>query len=112
MTGYNLWSVITVTAVAYLVALPALAWTLSDLRRYPRHLWIGYGNRLRWERTASVSYLVLGVPVLLVALAWRSSLTRRELRALVRRIRSESTVAALPRPAGPSAPAEPVRHAA
>ena len=81
---------LAVVLAAYLVAYPAFAWTYSDLRLYPRHLWTGYGNPHPWRQAAVLTYVLGGLPVFVVALAWRTSTTRAELRSVARRSRSDS----------------------
>ncbi len=78
-----------VVLAAYLVAYPAFAWTYLDLRRYPRRLWTGYGNPHRWRQATDLAYLAGGLPVFAVAVAWRTSTTRAELRSVARRSRGD-----------------------
>jgi hypothetical protein len=75
--GTVIWIVVV---AAYLVAYPAFAWTLYDLRRFPRQLWSGFGSPHPWRRATVITYVLGGLPVCLTALAWRSSRTRAELR--------------------------------
>ncbi len=81
---------VAVILAAYLVAYPAFAWTYSDLRRYPRHLWTGYGNPHPWRQSTVIAYLAGGLPVFVVALAWRTSTTRSELRSVAHRARDRA----------------------
>jgi hypothetical protein len=62
--------------IGYLVAVPVLVWHRRDLRSFHRPLWAGYGSRRARLRGAVVCYLALGWPELLMALGWRTSLTR------------------------------------
>jgi hypothetical protein len=73
--------------LAYLVAYPVFALTYAELRRYPRHMWSGYGNPYTWRQATIVSYACFGLPVLVVTLVWRTSTTRAELRGLADRTR-------------------------
>jgi hypothetical protein len=65
--------------VGYLVAAPAFIWHRRDLRSFHRPVWAGYGRRKARLRGAVVCYLALGWPELLMALGWRTSLTRSAL---------------------------------
>ena len=71
--------VAAIVFAGYLVGLPVLGWWLYDLRRFHRPLWVGVGNRRVWQTAAIVAYLCAGWPVLVLALGWRTSVTRREL---------------------------------
>jgi hypothetical protein len=62
--------------LGYLVAVPVLVWHRRDLMSFRRPLWAGYGSRRARLRGAVVCYLALGWPELLMALGWRTSLTR------------------------------------
>ena len=53
-----------------------LVWHRRDLKGFRRPLWAGYGSRRARLRGAVVCYLALGWPELLMALGWRTSLTR------------------------------------
>jgi hypothetical protein len=70
---------------AYVIAYPAFAWTFYELRKYPRHLWTGYGNPHPWRQATVIAYLGAGLPVFIVALAWCTSAVRREMRAVAHR---------------------------
>jgi hypothetical protein len=69
----------------YVVAYPFFALTYSDLRRYPRQLWSGYGSPHPWRNATVITYLVGGLPVLVTAWVWRTSRTRAELREAAHR---------------------------
>lgn len=71
--------------LVYLVAYPAFAITYAELHRYPRHMWTGIGSPYPWRRAVVVSYALLGLPVFAVVLVWRTSGTRREMRAIADR---------------------------
>lgn len=71
--------------LAYLVAYPAFAITYAELHRYPRHMWTGIGNPYPWRRAIVVSYALLGLPVFVTVLVWRTSGSRRELRVIADR---------------------------
>ncbi len=64
----------------YLVALPIFAWAMGDLRRFHRHEWSGYGRPTPWRTALIVSYALAGWPVIVVALTWRMSFTRRAMK--------------------------------
>jgi hypothetical protein len=74
-----------VLAVAYAVAYPAFAWTYYDLRRYPRQLWTGFGRPHPWRQATVVSYVAGGLPVVVVAVVWRTSAARRGMRDVAHR---------------------------
>jgi hypothetical protein len=57
--------------------LPVVGWGLSDVKRFRRYEWFGYGRRGPWRSAFVVSYALGGWPVFLVALTWRTSLARR-----------------------------------
>jgi hypothetical protein len=74
------WMLIVIVVLAgYVIAYPVLVWMLHDLRRFHPHLWTGYGNPHPWRVVLVAGYAVAGWPALVVAWAWRSSQTRREL---------------------------------
>ena len=73
-------TVIVVAIAGYVVAYPALVWTLHDLRRYPRQLWTGFGRPHPRGQATVIVYLAGGLPVFIVALAWRASNVRQEMR--------------------------------
>ncbi|MGZ4691739.1 MAG: hypothetical protein ACXVKA_08265 [Acidimicrobiia bacterium] len=77
---------VVVVLAGYLVTYPVFAWTYSDVRRFPRHIWTGYGSPHPWRQAVGLSYLAAGWPVIAVALAWRTSSTRAELRDLAHRV--------------------------
>lgn len=76
--------------VAYVVTYPVFAWTYTELRRYPRHMWTGFGRPYPWRQATIIGYALGGLPVILVALAWRASPTRAGLRELADRARASS----------------------
>lgn len=78
-------TVLLVVLAGYVVAYPGFAWALYDLDRYPRHLWTGYGKPGAWREAAVLAYLAGGLPVYIVAVAWRTSTTRAELRSVAHR---------------------------
>jgi hypothetical protein len=75
----------TLVVVAYVISYPAFAWTYFDLRRYPRQLWSGFGSPHPWRQATVIAYIAGGIPVFVVAFAWRSSAVRREMRAAAHR---------------------------
>jgi hypothetical protein len=80
--------VVAAVVLAYLVAYPAFAITFAELHRYPRHMWTGIGSPYPWRRAAVVSYALLGLPVFVVVLVWRTSGTRAQLRAIADRTKA------------------------
>jgi hypothetical protein len=60
-----------------LIALPIVGWGLSDVKRFHRYEWFGYGRPSTWRTALVVSYALGGWPVFLVAFTWRTSLARR-----------------------------------
>jgi hypothetical protein len=78
-------SVVVLVVVAYAIAYPAFAWTYYDLRRYPRQLWSGFGNPHPWRQATVIAYVAAGIPVFVVAVAWRTSAVRREMREVAHR---------------------------
>jgi hypothetical protein len=77
--------------LGYIVSYPVFAWTYTDLRRSPRHLWTGYGRPHPWRQATVLSYLGFGLPVLVVALVWRTGTTRAQLRATAHGSRSATS---------------------
>jgi len=71
---------------AYVVAYPAFAWTLRDLGRFPKNLWVGYGNSDQWRRATVIAYALGGLPVFVIALAWRNGPVREEMRKAAHRV--------------------------
>jgi hypothetical protein len=79
-------TIVLVLLAAYVVAFPAFAWTRHDLRRFPRNLWVGYGHPQQWREANVIAYALGGIPAFVVALAWHSSLVRREMRNAAHRV--------------------------
>ena len=71
-----------IAVVGYVVAFVPARLCHLDIGGFRRTLWSGYGSRDRWLRSVKVAYIALGWPSLAVALAWRTSQTRRALVAL------------------------------
>jgi hypothetical protein len=66
--------------VGLVVGLPALIWTLGDLRRVPGSVWDRSPySRTLWTTVAVVGYVVGGWPAVVVAAAWRFSRDRADL---------------------------------
>jgi hypothetical protein len=81
-----------VLLAGYVVALVPARLCHLDIGGFRRSLWVGFGDRGAWLRAIRVSYLLLGWPSLVVALAWRESRTRRalvELRDDLREVQRE-----------------------
>jgi hypothetical protein len=75
--------IVIVVVAGYVLAYPAFAWTHADLRRYPRQLWsTASANPYPWRQATLMAYLAVGIPVLIVAVTWRTSTTRRRLREI------------------------------
>ena len=72
-------SVLIFAVLGYAVALPVWRWHRRDLKSFRNPLWAGYGSREARLHGATVCYVALGWPELLMALGWRSSQTRRSL---------------------------------
>jgi hypothetical protein len=68
-----------VAFVGYVMALPVLVWHRHDLRSFRGPLWSGYGRRSSRLNGALVCYAAAGWPEVLMALGWRSSVTRKAL---------------------------------
>ena len=73
----------------YVVGLPLLVRGLTDLRRFHRPLWVGYGKRELWRNGMIVTYVVGGWPVLVMVLLWWTGPTRRELNGERERMRGQ-----------------------
>jgi hypothetical protein len=71
-----------VLVAAYVVTYPAFALTYFDIGRFPRHLWTGLGSPHPWRRATVATYLLGGLPVIITALAWRTSRTRAAMRGI------------------------------
>ncbi len=69
-----------VILVGYLTALPPVIWAWRDLGRFPRPVWVGYGDRRAWRTGLLVTYLLGGWPGLFLAVGWLTGRTRAELR--------------------------------
>lgn len=78
---------LSILIAGYLVAYPALVWTLRDLGGIHLHLWDGIGNPHPWRRATVLAYAATGWPVIIAALVWRFGGTRRRLVTLRRRAR-------------------------
>lgn len=68
------------SVVGLVVGIPALVWTLADLRRIPATVWSRSPySRPLWSTVAVLGYLVGGWPAVVVAAAWRFSRDRSDL---------------------------------
>lgn len=80
-------ALLLVVAVGFVVSLPALLWGVSDLRRVPAGVWhstpFGPGP---WRFGMIAGYVLGGWPSLLVALCWRLSSERANVRREWRRL--------------------------
>ena len=83
----------------YVVALIPARRCHLDIGSFRRALWVGYGSRDAWLRAIKLSYIVFAWPSLMVAFAWRRSMTRQglvELRDELREVQHEPERTGLP----------------
>jgi hypothetical protein len=72
---------VALVVLGYIVALPALRWTLEDGRSISRRVWATLGrHRSHWEHQLRLSYVLGGWPAIAYMLWWRNSRLRHELR--------------------------------
>jgi hypothetical protein len=72
------WQIASV--IGFVVGVPALVWTLTDLRRIPMPIWdrSPYSRGL-WSSVVVVGYLLGGWLAVVIAAAWRWSRDRADL---------------------------------
>ena len=80
--------VVAIAAVGYIVAFVPARLTHLDIGGFRRTLWTGIGHRNHWLRAVKLSYLAFGWPSLALAVAWRTSRTRRALAELREQMRA------------------------
>ena len=72
---------IALVILGYIVGAPILWWLIGDGRTISRRVWAACGRRRsRWEQQMWLGYALGGWPVAALALSWRRSRLRHELR--------------------------------
>jgi len=67
--------------IAYGLGLVGGVWFFVDSSRIPSIVWFWSGySRPGWWATIAVGFVAFGIPALIVAIAWRNSDARRQLR--------------------------------